>query len=131
MDIQVRRKDKSENGVFGELFIDGSRFCTTLERPDLNNEPEVSCIPTGEYKCHRHTSLKFGEVWELEDVPGRADILIHPANLYTELRGCIALGTNRGIVNGQKGIINAREAVKEFMDKTAKEEFITVKVVEV
>lgn len=67
-----------------------------IERPWKKNAHEVSCIPEGTYKLAPHHTEHWPDVIELLDVPGRTGILIHPANLASELRGCIAPGMHHG-----------------------------------
>lgn len=68
-------------------------LCDTLERPWLNNQHNISCIPEGEYKVQRHLSAKRNEECILIPyVEGRTDIEIHEANVVSQLRGCIGVG---------------------------------------
>jgi hypothetical protein len=71
--------------------------CFTLERSWKNNEPNVSCIPPGEYPLRLRDDLgwakKLGRpVVEIYEVPGRSLILVHPANWWWDLKGCMAPG---------------------------------------
>jgi hypothetical protein len=75
----------------GKMEIDGLPFYT-IERPWLNNEPYISCIPEGDYFCKTHNGNKFKNVWEIEDVPGRTHILLHQGNFVEDVVGCIAVG---------------------------------------
>ena len=79
-------------GTLGELILDGKIICQTLERPWKDNTPEISCIPTGEYLCKRVNSPKFGETFEITNVPNRTHILMHSGNYVTESLGCVLLG---------------------------------------
>jgi hypothetical protein len=56
----------------------------SLELPYLENHKDISCIPSGEYKCDRVTSKKFGICYLLNDVPGRTGIIIHSGNYASE-----------------------------------------------
>ena len=78
-------------GTNGTLTINGVFICFTIELPWLNNLPQISCIPEGEYKVVPRFSKKHGRHLIIKDVPGRALILFHPANnAQKELKGCIA-----------------------------------------
>lgn len=69
----------------------GMPLCFTIELPWLQNEPQWSCIPEGQYQLVKRYSQKFHWHLHLIDVPGREWILIHPANnALLELKGCIA-----------------------------------------
>jgi hypothetical protein len=64
----------------------------SLELPYLENHKDISCIPPGEYKCERITSVKFGLCFIVKDVPGRSGILFHSGNFTTDTEGCILPG---------------------------------------
>jgi len=76
----------------------------------------VSSIPVGSYTCKRIHSPKFGNVFEVMNVPGRTHILIHAANIADELHGCIALGLDVGVVYNKWAVVNSKDALKQFMD---------------
>jgi hypothetical protein len=79
------------NGTNGVLFINGAFQCNTIELPWHNNVPQHSCVPEGKYLLLKRWTAERGYHLLLADVPGRALILIHPANNATkELQGCIA-----------------------------------------
>ena len=64
-----------------------------LERGWLDNKPNVSSIPTGEYKCVLEYSPRFEkDLWELKNVPNRSECKFHASNYWNQLNGCIALG---------------------------------------
>ena len=50
INLLLIRDTFSDKSTIGELFINGERFCDTLENPWINNKKNVSCIPKGEYK---------------------------------------------------------------------------------
>lgn len=115
------------NGVFGDLILpDGWRFYTA-ERPWLNNAPNVSCIPTGEYRLalrrsgvvERSTGGEFLEGWEITNVPGRTFIMIHPGNTMHDLQGCVAVGDSLGYLGGNRAVLNSRKAFRELMGRLA------------
>lgn len=97
MEILVQRFNYSENSVIGRLALDGSHFCFTLERPWKNNQHEVSCILPGRYPV----TIRYSPHWNapmphVENVPGRSEIMLHPANWVSQLLGCIAPGETYG-----------------------------------
>jgi Family of unknown function (DUF5675) len=82
-------------GTNGKLFIDGVFVTNTIELPRLNNKPQYSCIPEGEYEIAHRYSKKHDWHLLVKKVPNRSLILIHPANnALVELKGCIAPVTN-------------------------------------
>jgi hypothetical protein len=79
------------NGTNGEILYNGTRVCSSIELPWINNEPQVSCIPEGRYELRKRYTADRGEHLILVNVPGRQLILIHAANdAKLELKGCIA-----------------------------------------
>lgn len=90
----------------------------------------VSCVPGGSYRLERHNSedhpgtlaLVNHDLWVYHhesDVPpsqlgfARTDVLIHPANFPSQLRGCIA----PGLIMGNGYVENSRAAT-ELLYKT-------------
>ena len=112
-------------GTFGSLKTDGFS-CLTVEREWLNNEPEISCIPLGQYICALVDSPHFGSVYEVQNVTGRSHILIHPANVQSELKGCIALGNKYGWLKDQLAVLNSRATLETFMHLMNADEFLLV-----
>ena len=90
--MKLTRFVSTERETIGLLEYKGASFYT-VERPNLNNAPNISCIPDGEYEMTRVNSPKFGpDMWEITNVPGRTHILIHIANYPYNVEGCIGLG---------------------------------------
>lgn len=90
-------------------------FWYTVERPWLNNQLRISCIPEGTYIMRRYDSPRFGhDMWEVTDVPYRTYILIHKANWARKLLGCIGLGMELW----DNGVGNSRIAINEFYHVT-------------
>jgi hypothetical protein len=73
----------------GVLRHNGRAFAVTLELPWRANEPEHSCIPPGTYECRRVQSPRFGNTFEVMDVPGRTHILFHKGNQTADTAGCL------------------------------------------
>ncbi len=90
-------------GVNGELLIDGTKVCSTIELPWKENQSRISCIPEGTYQLTKRYSLRFGWHLLVNNVHGRNYILIHAFNdAVKESKGCIApvsvlTGNGKGI----------------------------------
>lgn len=111
--------------TFGVLLDNKTPFCLTLERPWLENKRSVSCIPEGTYLCYRVKSLKFGDTFEVTEVPGRSHILFHAGNFVNDTHGCIITGEQYEPLGGENAVIASGKAFKEFKDKLkGKDQFI-------
>lgn len=126
------REPSADDGTFGKFVLpDGTSF-ESLELPWRENRPMSSSIPEGTYQCVIKTSPKFGEVYELKDVPGRAGVLIHAGNaagdeskgLRSDVKGCIILGKVRMAEGTQRTVGQSRQAMREFNDKMGGRPFI-------
>jgi len=123
--ITLERFAYTPMGTFGRLTFDDFS-CYTIERAWDGNKPYVSCIPEGSYFIQRFNSPKFGKVYAVygETVSvtpnvnfARSAILIHPANVASDLQGCIGLGDSLGYVKNQWAVLNSVDLVKQFYDK--------------
>ncbi len=113
--ILIERYSHGEKQTIGNLFVldsEGDKIfdCFTLELPWLFNERSISCIPIGTYKAKKRKSPKYGEHVHVLGVEGRSFILIHNANYYTQLRGCIAVGDDLAFIN-KDDIIDVKNSV--------------------
>lgn len=105
----------------GEITDDQGKFiCYSLELPNLNNQPEVSCIPEGEYAFQKFFSSHLGWVYRLQNVPNRSLIDIHSGNDVLDLRGCITVGTQQGTLNIKgriyPAVLNSKVALQKLFD---------------
>ena len=88
------------SATFGRLTLPSGFSCYTLERPWEANRQNVSCIPEGVYSMglrasavvRRASGREFSEGWELQDVPGRSLIMMHPGNWVHDTEGCVLTG---------------------------------------
>ncbi len=106
-----------EDGTFGVLLDTGVPFCVTVERKWLNNQTGESCIPTGDYDCRRVNSPKFGNTFEVANVPNRTAILFHKGNLMQDSHGCIIVGEQFEPLNGKTAILASGKAFQEFLQR--------------
>jgi hypothetical protein len=128
--VHIFRTKRSGQGTEGVLTA-GDFFCFTLELPWKDNQPDISCIPPGQYPVKPRLSPRFGEVYHVTEVENRSFILIHPGNFAgdtalgyrTNVQGCILLGKYRGVLGTQRAVLNSRPSVREFMQYMAREPF--------
>ena len=99
VNLLIIRDTFTENSTIGELFINGERFCDTLENPWLNNQRNISCIPAGQYKVRlrlpRESATRDYLHLLVQDVPNRDYILFHIGNTAKDTSGCILVGNGR------------------------------------
>jgi hypothetical protein len=126
------REPASEDGVFGLMTLFGEAdeslgtWCVA-EEDWRDNAPKISCIPAGSYVCQRVVSPKFGDVFQVMEVPGRSHILIHSGNTEEDVEGCIMLGVEFGLldradedmpghpVRRKRAVLRSKAALKWFM----------------
>ena len=106
------------DGTFGVLFDEDIPFCLTLEREWNDNKRNVSCIPTGTYICRRVQSPKFGDTFEVCDVPGRSLIRFHWGNIEDDSHGCILTGEMYEKLKGKIAVLASGKGYKEFKERT-------------
>lgn len=122
MEILLNRIARKSTYTIGRLFIDGKRFCDTVEDKDRdlnhngrfdNGEEKVyaqTAIPNGRYrvtlkiqspKFSKRTEYnwwkpdgKYGMLPRLLNVPHFDGILIHAGNSARSSAGCIIVGGN-------------------------------------
>ncbi len=130
----IYREPTTPKEMLGKLICEEFN-CLTLERPDLNNAPQISAIPTGTYQCKYTRSTRLSKLagqdyftYEVLNVPNRSGIRIHSANYYSELEGCIALGIIEQDLNhdGELDIVSSRQAIIDFEKFINHEEFTLI-----
>jgi len=102
------------------FVIDGHTFYT-IERPWLDNATNISCIPTGDYRCvflPRSGSGKYKKVFHILDVPKRSGILIHNGNLVRHSKGCIIIGWRTGLLGGSPAVLYSMKALRLLREIT-------------
>ena len=117
-DINIQRLSYSRTETMGIMRINNLRFFT-LELPWLDNQKNISCIPTGEYNYIKRVSPGKGyEVIELVDVPDRAYIQIHLGDYTRQIEGCILPGTGLKDIDrdGVIDVTNSEEAFNQIMN---------------
>lgn len=141
MQIQISRDTFTPNETLGVAILGNFAF-DTIERPDLNDQAGVSCIPLGTYDLVPHVSARLHEddgvtplqTWALVNpslgvfhyaadgasyngtYPVRSTILIHPDNLASTLEGCIGPGDSRTKVGEFWMVTNSRATFKKIRD---------------
>jgi len=138
MNLRVERRWRKATYTIGILYIDGVRFCETLEDTDrgLTDEMSVStiktrkiygetAIPLGTYpvvmnvRSPKYSAVKFykelcdGKMPRVTGVKGFEGILIHPGNSALDTLGCLLVGRNTVV----GGLTKSRDTFKALYEK--------------
>ena len=145
MKLRLERRWPKATYTIGVLFIDGLRYCETLEDRDRGLKqtdpstyisakkiPGETAIPKGTYGVAMNvTSPKYAAVawyWQLcqgkmprlLSVPGFQGILVHPGSSALDSAGCVLVGKNTkvGKLTESKATFKALyERMKKAYDK--------------
>lgn len=139
MKLLLKRIALRPTYTIGRLFIDGERFCDTLEDKVRDTNKDGDLLDEGEQKVYAQTAIPYGcyEVTlkvqsqkfktkkayqfckgflpRLVDVPHFEGILIHIGNKPEDSAGCILVGENKVV----GGIINSTATFKRLYDRLA------------
>lgn len=154
MKLKVERRWKKTTYTIGILYVDGVRFCETLEDKDrgLKQSDSLSfiksrkvyqetAIPTGTYKVAMNvTSPKYsasswywklcqGKVPRLLDVPGWEGVLVHTGNTALDTAGCILVGRNTKVGQLTESKATFEKLYKKMRAAADKGEAITIEIV--
>ena len=127
----IRIEEDPESGTFGVLRVDGEAFCVTLEPPDLDNQQNISNIPPGGYICQRVRSPRFGETFEVMNVPGRSHVFFHAGNIARHTHGCVLLAQYYGKLKGDRAVLNSGATFRAFMARFQTEQEFALSISEV
>lgn len=154
MRLRVERRWKKETYTIGVLFVDGIRFCETLEDKDrgLKQTDSLSyikarkvyqetAIPTGVYEVAMNiTSPKYsasawywklcqGKVPRLLNVPGWEGVLLHTGNTALDTAGCLLTGRNTKVGQLTESKATYEKLYKKMKAAYDKGEKITIEIV--
>lgn len=104
MEILVRRETPADFFVMGVMYVNGKKFCDTLEDPPRETKvPAKTGIPVGRYEISMTYSNRFKKVMPLVvNVPGFSGIRIHGGRNENDTEGCILVGyrASLGVLGG-------------------------------
>lgn len=130
--VKITREPSDKKQTLGYLEArngDSMFYCRTLELPWLNNQKNISCIPTGTYNVKWTWSTKLMRyTYEVQSVHNRSGIRFHTGNYFFDIEGCILLGNGVKDINndGEKDVINSKATITAFENFMGKESFILV-----
>lgn len=122
--------------TLGRLIV-GDLKLATIERPWIPNPegpggmPRQSCVPDGDYRVIPHHSQGFPNTYALvshgnavyyqpSDKPaqpyGRVAILIHAGNRVKDVIGCVAVGMQHTIAQGEHWLLDSQVAMSRLRE---------------
>ena len=129
MKLLLQRVAQEETYTIGKLYVDGARFCDTLEdkvRPYGEKVWGQTAIPTGKYKVVITYSNRFKRKLPLlVDVPMFEGIRIHAGNTAVDTHGCILVGVNN--VRGE--IHQSKFTMYQLMQILEKESDVEIEII--
>lgn len=129
--VVILRGPNTHDGAFGKLQVQESNYsCATLEKRDLNNQPDISSIPKGVYNANKRRSEKHNcDLFHIDGVNNRSNIEIHAANWEDQLLGCVAVGKEiKPIlrpdgISFKMGVSDSRLTLAAFMSEMGDADF--------
>jgi|TARA_R110000765_G_scaffold405866_1_gene502635 hypothetical protein len=131
MKLYLLRDYLNDEVTLGRLFNPIDNFHVhTLELPWKDNAKNISCIPKGEYivELDYYHRGKY-PAYELRNTPNRTEIKIHIGNYTKDVKGCIAIGSERD-VPGQM-VKQSRRAYEKFMEYTKSDNRFMLEIIEI
>lgn len=133
IEAELIRSNIGTRGILGEMTVRRNNVeaivLQTLERPWLDNQHVISCVPSARYQVIWNVSRRFGSKFSdvmplLEFVPNRAGVRIHPGNTVTDSDGCILVGLAVAPTFSKDGwLYSSRLAYRKLYDFCRKEPF--------
>lgn len=123
MYLQLNRISDNKIQTVGSLSLyDNARNLLlrfdTLELSYKDNKKGISCVKPGLYVVNQKLSYRHGQSFELQNVLGRDNILIHKGNFNSDTKGCILIGHGFADINGDSNIdlLNSRIAMSNLLN---------------
>ena len=116
------RTESSAQGTFSQFAIKTFKAFGG-ELPSRNNQQGKSCIPAGTYICRwLYSNEHKRNIYHITNVPNRTDVEVHSGNycgdkdkgFKSDVLGCLLLGKSIGLLDGQKAVLESKEAIQEF-----------------
>jgi len=129
MHITILRKHATDDCTIGELYVDGTFLCYTLEDEIREVKvPNETAIPAGLYNIRIGFSPKFQEFMPfIDDVPGFEYIRIHTGNDDDDTSGCILVGMSVSL--SECRLIRSRAAFDSLMLMLHGENDATIEII--
>ena len=129
MNLKLVRTNYTQRSTVGELYVEDSPQCFTLELP-RGDGTHGYCIYPGAYAVLIDFSERFQRAMpRLVNVPNREGILIHWGNVPADTEGCILVGNQHELINPDF-IGDSRAAFNALFIKLASAKGITITIQE-
>ena len=120
--IKIIRDWQDDNQTLGKCTVYDENnkpifSSVSLELGWRGNQKNISCVPLGRYTVLLEYSNRFNKkLWELKNVPNRAECKFHSSNFWFELNGCIALGRSLYDINkdGYNDVTSSKSTINAF-----------------
>ena len=122
----LERQEDDGKETTGWLKDGDTILAYTIERPWLNNQHDISCIPPGTYLFYSFQSPHNGDCWRTDQVPNRTAIEIHAGNTVSDVDGCIIVGDMAKDMVGYKEVFNSQKTMKMLKSKLADTFYLNV-----
>ena len=127
MEIIVKRYELTPERTHGELYIEGRKFCDTLEDTVRTGEKVYgkTAIPAGRYELRLTYSQRFKRVMpQIMDVPNFSGIRIHSGNTEKDTDGCLLVGHRQGdkVINYMEVMAIIWQTQQELIRRTENQE---------
>jgi hypothetical protein len=123
-ELLLIRKWKTDKATVGELYLNGTFECFTLE--DVVRPEKIygeTAIPAGRYRVVFSMSPRFKQVLPLLwEVPNYTGVRIHAGNTAKDTEGCILVGQERGV----NSVGKSRAALEALLAKLSDPCWITI-----
>jgi len=129
--MHLFRVAQNIDGMFGAFVDENIAFGVTLEPRWNNNKENESCIPPDDYICKRVISPKFGNTFEITNVPERKHILIHSGVVLKHTTGCVIIGEQFEPYEEHNAVLFSGKAFAEFLERTKGMDSFILKIVDV
>lgn len=140
--LVLERFNYGPDGTFGTLVLPSGLMLYTVEKPWEGNRPFESCIPEGIYPLglrespvvKRTSRGKYSEGWEVQDVPDREFIMLHPANWPFDVEGCIGPGFGYQVIQDRMGkhrnaVTQSQDAFVKLMEDLSRSSYWTLEII--
>jgi hypothetical protein len=122
MHLKLVRDVFGPDATSGLLYVDGKRFCYTLEdtvrQPGSHKIAGHTAIPYGQYDVVLTMSPRFKQIMPLiKNVPGFEGIRIHAGNQHTDTEGCVLVGYARDTTQRNAILKQSRVCYLDLLEK--------------